>query len=668
MNINRPFEDCKTDELHFADAIQSFGALVALDEDDTIVAVSANSETFLDAAPQDLLGTDAHQSLPSALDVEALRREARANLPFDEALSVSPMRPHLRALGIGSRPVYVAAHLRNEHAIIELESASTGDVAHDASPEVVQRLSDRVAAARTANDAASVLVHTIAELTGFARVMAYRFLPDWHGEVVDEHLAPGLDGFRGLRFPASDIPANARKLYLAKRQRIIADVAAETVPVFGAKEGMTLDLLGSELRAVHPIHIEYLKNMGVAASFSVSIVVEGRLWGMIACHHLEPRRLGLATRQACELAATIASLQIANLESVEDLRTTQRYATAFDRAWHHLDRSGATRLEDVIPDLRDAFEADGVLSRVQDRTHRDGDVPTGHGEKRLRAWVDAWPNDEVTASSRVPDGLADDSEVVRAASGILHVPLGTTGYVTFLRREEVETVEWAGRPPHATDTDGDLTPRTSFGIWREATRGQARRWRDADIEAGERLRDTLVKQLEHAELERRASTDVVTGLPNRALFESTLAASLEEASDRTAAVLMIDLDSFKEINDTFGHPAGDDLLKWVAERLRGSIRGGEVASRFGGDEFAVLIRNVTDRDEIAAAASRVVQSVGTAYRLGDRRIDVQASVGAARIRSEGDTTKAVMARADEALYQAKRAGGDRYVIAEDDGA
>lgn len=139
-------------------------------------------------------------------------------------------------------------------------------------------------------------------------MLLYRFLPGWHGEVLDERLAPGVEGYLGLRFPLSDIPANARRLYLAKRQRIIADVRSATVPVVGVRDGMTLDLRGSELRAVHPIHLEYLVNMGVEASFSVSIVAEGRLWGMVACHHFAPRRLGLMTRQACEMVASIASL------------------------------------------------------------------------------------------------------------------------------------------------------------------------------------------------------------------------------------------------------------------------------------------------------------------------------------------------------------------------
>ena len=136
----------------------------------------------------------------------------------------------------------------------------------------------------------------VRQLTGYDRVMLYQFLPEWHGKVVAEVCQPGVEGFLGLHFPAGDIPPNARRLYLVKHQRVIADVNAEPVPVLSASADTMVDLTYSQLRAVHPVHIQYLKNMGVEASFSVSLVVAGRLWGMIACHHFAPRQVPLSWR------------------------------------------------------------------------------------------------------------------------------------------------------------------------------------------------------------------------------------------------------------------------------------------------------------------------------------------------------------------------------------
>lgn len=667
MSINRPFADCKIADLHLADAIQSFGAMVVLDGEDTVVAVSANSEAFLGATPQDLLGTDARRSLPPGIDLDEVR------VPAAEAGAGGPIRLRLRAVEVDGRTLTTAVHARDGTVIVELEEPGDGDASLVETGEAVQRLTERLEDVSAPEDTARLLMNAIADLAGFDRVMLYRFLPGWHGEVLDERLVPGTDGYLGLRFPEGDIPANARRLYLAKRQRIIADARAPTVPVLGVRDGMTLDLAGSELRAVHPTHLEYLANMGVAASFSVSIVVEGRLWGLVACHHFAPRRLGFVARRACEMLATIASLQIGNLRRVRHMHEMERHIVALERTSIELDRSGDGRLEGVLPHLREVFEADGVVGHVGGHRCHDGHVPEGATAERLRELVDGWPDDAVTAGAEVPAELAGDPEAVRLVSGVLHVPFGGDGYVTFLRREQVETVDWAGRPPDSETGEADpgpLGPRTSFAIWREATRGHARPWTAADVEAAQRLQGMLLKRWERIELERRASTDELTGLANRAAFEEALAGALGDARKAGKAVLAVDLDRFKQVNDTHGHLVGDDLLEEVAVRLRAAVRDDDLPARMGGDEFAVLLRGVADVSALAATAERVVRSLGEPYLLGIHTVEIGASVGAAFVATAGSTVDAVLARADEALYVAKRAGRGRYALAgvDDDGA
>jgi diguanylate cyclase (GGDEF)-like protein len=667
VKVNRPFADCKVADLHLADAIQSFGAMVVVDEGDTVVAVSANSEAFLGAPPQDLLGTDARRSLPPGIDLDEIRARGAGVEPG------GPIRLRLSAVEVDDRASTAAVHARAGMVIAEVQAPGDHDAALGEAGVIVQRLADRLENAAAPEDAARVLMDAVADLVGFDRVMLYRFLPDWHGEVLAERLAPGVDGYLGLRFPEGDIPANARRLYLAKRQRIIADVHAATVPVVGVREGMTLDLAGSELRAVHPTHLEYLANMGVAASFSVSIVVEGRLWGMVACHHFAPRRLGLVTRQACEMLTTIASLQIANLQRVRHVREMERHRVALDATWHALESSDAARREAALPRLREVFAADGVLGRIGGRSCHDGAVPVGGAATRLRDLVERWPDDAVTAGSQVPRELADDPDAARCASGVLHVPFGADGYVCFLRREQVETVAWAGRPPSADGSDAAhaaLTPRASFAIWREDTRGRAAPWTAAEVESAERLRTLLVERQERVELERRATTDELTGLANRAAFEEALGDVLADVRRAGEAVLAIDLDRFKEVNDAFGHPVGDDVLAEVAQRLRATLRVGDLAARLGGDEFAALLHGVSDASALADVAARVVRVLGEPYLLDEHAVDVGASVGAAFVANAGDTVDAVMARVDEALYAAKRAGRGRYALAgaSDDGA
>jgi diguanylate cyclase (GGDEF)-like protein len=668
MTINRPFADCETADLHLANAIQSFGAMVVVDADDTIVAVSANSEPFFGASPQDLLGTDARCSLPAALDLDAARALA------DEPARGGPLRLSLRQIEVAGRDLTVAVHARDGHVIVETQAPDVEDMTAGEAAGVVQRMTDDLEGATTPEDAARLMLDAVARLAGFDRAMLYRFLPGWHGEVVDERLAAGVSGYLGLRFPAGDIPANARRLYTVKRQRIIADVGASTVPVLGVREGMSLDLSGSELRAVHPVHLEYLENMGVSASFSVSIVAKGRLWGMVACHHFASRTLGFVRRQACETVAAIASLQIANVERIAHLDRMSEHRVV--RAWARaqVESDGEVRLPVILPRLREAFGADGALAGLEGARYVDGDVPEGASADRLRALCARWPRDAVTAGSEVPSELADDAEVVRAASGILHLPLGDDAFVTLLRREQAETVTWAGRPPTDAELASDgkpLGPRTSFAMWREAVRGHASPWSAADVESAEALRTMLLEQLERAELEEMARTDELTGLANRVAFDASLREALSDGGWRRTAVLMLDLDGFKQVNDTYGHPVGDRLLEHVADRLRGTLRQGDVAARLGGDEFAVVLRDAPDEPSLAGAASRVVAALGEAMAVDGRSLVVTASVGAALARGPDDTADALTERADRALYAAKGGGRNRYVVAgpdEDEGS
>jgi diguanylate cyclase (GGDEF)-like protein len=662
VTVNRPFADCDTAELSLADSIQSFGAMVVVDADDTIVAASANSERFFGTSPQDLLGTDARTTLPTALDLDAIRASA------DEAADDGPLRLNLRPVNIDGHDLTAAVHARGGRVIVEVQAPEANDLSAGDAAQVVQRLTDRLTGVTEPEDAARLLLDAVAQLVGYDRAMLYRFLPGWHGEVLDERLAPDTSGFEGLRFPAGDIPANARRLYLAKRQRIIADVEDPTVPVLGVREGMSLDLTGSELRAVHPVHLEYLENMGVRSSFSVSIVANERLWGMVACHHFAPRALGFARRQACEMVATIASLQIAHLERLAYLNRLAEHRLV--RAWARvqIEHDGDVRLSAVLPRLREAFGADGALARFDGDTFADGDVPEGAAAERLHGVCARWPRDAVTAGSEVPSELAADAEVVRAASGVLHVPLAEVGDLTLLRREQVETVDWAGRPPSEEEgaNGKQLNPRASFARWREAVRGHAAPWSAADVESAEALRTMLLEQIERAELQEMAKTDELTGLANRAAFYASLRDALSDDGWRRTGLLMADLDGFKEVNDTYGHPVGDRLLEHVAEQVRRVVRQGDVPARLGGDEFAVVLRDVPDEASLEGAASRVVDALDEGAEVDGRRLKVTASVGAAFARGPEDTADALTERADRALYAAKGGGRNRFVLAESD--
>ncbi|CAN5632100.1 hypothetical protein BH23DEI1_BH23DEI1_22320 [soil metagenome] len=656
MRVNLPFADCDLAELHMADSIQPFGAMLVLDDQDVVVALSTNVDAYLVTTAQSLLGTDARTSLPPGIDLAAVRAEAPVSTG-NEAV-----RLHLRTVSVAHRSLSLAAHARGSHLVLEFADPGAGDASLNSAANVVQRLTNRLEEADEPADVAGVLMNTVADLTGFDRTMLYRFLPEWHGEVLDERLAEGLEGFRGRRFPAGDIPENARRLYRLKRQRIIADARATPVPVVGVQNGMTLDLTGSELRAVHPVHLEYLANMGVVASFSVSIVTRGQLWGMIACHHRSPRVLEFVTRQACEMAATIASLHIANLERASHLRELDRLRADLARIWSEAERNGRIDIRAVMPHLRSAFQADGAVACRDGVRHTDGAVPTPATLERLHAVCTRESGNAVHSWSRVPTELIDDPEAARVASGLLYLPLGRDASLTLLRHEQVESVEWAGRPPDDGTVEPRREPRTSFAVWREATRGHANPWSAAALEAAGSVRNHLVDERTRAVLELRASTDELTGLANRATFLKVVRERLADALRSDVVLLLVDLDGFKQINDTYGHVTGDRLLERVGERLLHVTRDADVTARLGGDEFAIVMHRVASVQALSAAAARIVASLGAPYHVGDQTLTVSASVGGAFALAD-DSSDTLVQRADGALYDAKDAGRNRFVIA-----
>ncbi|MFP2931665.1 GAF domain-containing protein, partial [Pyxidicoccus sp. 3LG] len=216
---------------------------------------------------------------------------------------------------MAGRPCSALLHDSDGLAVLELEPLSATDAtAEEDALAALHRLVSPLARARGTSALLQVAAEAVRALTGFDRVMVYRFHADWHGEVVAESLGGDVDSFMGMHFPASDIPVQARALYTRNPLRLIADAKARPVgllPPTLPDTGRPLDLSGAALRSVSEVHLEYLRNMGVGASFSVSLLKDGALWGLIACHHLSPHHVSAARRQACEVLARLLSLQLA---------------------------------------------------------------------------------------------------------------------------------------------------------------------------------------------------------------------------------------------------------------------------------------------------------------------------------------------------------------------
>ncbi|MEM1343797.1 MAG: HWE histidine kinase domain-containing protein [Pseudomonadota bacterium] len=340
-------------------------------------------------------------------------------------------------------------------------------------------------------------------LTGFDRVVVYRFHDDDSGEVVGEDCDPSItDSFLGLRYPASDIPQQARALYLRNEVRSISNVDAPLSPVLpepGPGE-VALDLSMSCLRSVSPIHLEYLRNMGVQASMSVSIIVNDRLWGLFACHHRTPRTIAYPRRCAAELYGQLFSLLLEQRIGQAE-RTMSANARAFqDRIVDGL-RDGvsvAERFEEIEEHARSVIPFDGIALWVEGEYRGRGLTPTRSEFEKIAAFLDTVPADRLFHTDALARYLPEAAEMGGRACGVLAIPISRTvrDYLVLFRREIAETVRWAGNPekPATLGPNGiRLTPRKSFEAWRETVSGKAPAWSEAELRMADALRVSLLQ-------------------------------------------------------------------------------------------------------------------------------------------------------------------------------
>jgi len=304
--------ECAREPIHLLGSVQSHGALLALAEPDlTITVASANTTAVLGVAPDVLLG------LPVAdiLGAEQARQLHEAASDDDSVAAIVPVQLEQRKTGY---QLEASVHRSDGLVICEFERSADQPFRFSSFYPAARRALLQLEGTRTVTGLSQAAVRQVRAFTGYDRVVAYRFDGDGPGEVIAEDVAPGWEPWLGLWFPAIDVPPQARRLYLQNWIRVIADVndrGATLIPPQRPGTQRPLDLSGSALRTVSSYHLEYLRNIGVRGSMSLSLIQDGRLWGLMACHSGTPRRLSADQRAACEMFGIALSLQ---LNAVED--------------------------------------------------------------------------------------------------------------------------------------------------------------------------------------------------------------------------------------------------------------------------------------------------------------------------------------------------------------
>jgi len=610
---------CDKEPIRTPGSIQPHGFLLSLSPTLTVLQASDNLAV--------LTGIDAAAALGQPLS---------AVLGADAAATLGAC---LHAVHLGQRPLLLCtvalAHggqfdaLAHEYdGLLVLEFEASGSAPFDLRQlyrqvgEFLIKLDDAASVA----DMSRIACDDIRAVTGFGRVMVYQFDQDGHGHVLAESRDADYPSYLGQRFPASDIPRQARELYTLNRIRLIGDAnytPARLVPPINPVTGRANDLSFAALRSVSPIHLQYMRNMGTLASMSVSLMVKGQLWGLISCHHATPCRVPFDSRSACEQLGQILAMCIGAREDADELtfRLDVRRIMVSMLAGLTQGADFIDNMDSVFPQLLQFGRAGGAALLFDDRLLSYGDTPSDDAIHALVGWLDVNAHGDVFHTDQLSSVYPGGAALTANASGLLAMPISRIHkhYLLWFRPEVVHTIDWAGNP-HQKDGAGAaamLTPRQSFGVWRETIHGISAPWHSGEIELAVEFRAALIgialeraeQMAELAEELGRANKELeafsysvshdlraplrhIVGFSDL-LLEAAGNDSLEKRqrflrnikdSARLAGKLVDDLLSFSQMGRAALRPASfalDDMVRTCREKLALDMRGREIAWHIG---------------------------------------------------------------------------------------
>lgn len=685
------FSQCDREPISTCGAIQPFGCLLVVDpETGRILACSANAEMYLGVDTETLLDVPLSQALPVAG-----APELHAALHADpEQAAFQPSFFQARAPR-DERPLAVRLHRWRDRLLLEIEPH--GEMTMDARLRGfdVESFQRRLRASEDVKQICREAADAFRYLTDFERVLVYRFDTDDSGVVIAESLAPDTwPSTLGLRYPATDIPRQARALYRETPMRYAPSRDHSDVPLLSRTLAPdSIDIGIAHLRAQSPIHRNYLQRFGVNGSMSLSIMQDERLWGLVIFHHRAPHPVtSYVRRRLIELAGCL-SARVALIEERERTLAAQLGMSRVNTIVGEIDveqpfpesfiGQERTLCELVDADLVQLYRRGQPLFFGQNCSLAPDQVDELLAFLRTRPgpiWNTDCLSGEFEPAAAYPDRLA----------GVLVVFIDEPreNMLLFGRRRVKYTVDWGGDPAalpfSSRDTERPFGwPTRDFQVWREERTHHSLPWSEVSLATGmalknliqqvivanaahfERLAQSLASQRDQLhqsreEMRHRALHDALTGLPNRVRFREALIEAID-AGRRTGqgfAVALMDIDHFKTINDTLGHDKGDVLLCAVAERLRTELPEPGLVARLGGDEFALLLPSATEAAIATDQAERIVESLRRAIVVGEDSFSITSSLGLAMGGPDSEPGE-LLKQADLALYRAKEEGRNR---------
>ena len=493
--------NCDREPIHIPGFIQPYGVLLVLQEHDLkILQVSNNIEKVFELSSDALLNQTLDKLLGS-YQTDSLK-QALAN--HVDLQSINPFKLSIQSTN-KSNSFNGLVHRSEEFLLLELEPSLSQEVLGFLDLYHLTRTSAKsIQNTKSFQDLCHVIVREIRKLTGLDRVMLYKFDPEGHGTIIAEDKEASLSPFLGLRYPKTDVPQQARQLYLENWIRLITDINYEPVEIIPTTNPTTrqpTDLSQSVLRSVSPLHVEYLQNMGVAASMSISIIKDGQLWGLIACHHYSPKFVSYEIRSACEFLGQVMSLQISYVEHQEHQDYRIALKTIHNKLVEQMLRS-LSFIDGLFgdhPNLLDLNNAQGAAVWDSGNCRTIGITPTTEQIQAIVEWLAESSDRDVFQTHYLSSVLPEAATFKDFASGLLAVLVSPQHYILWFRPEVIQTVNWAGNPqkPISHDEAGEvrLSPRKSFDLWKETVQLQSSPWLSCEVDAAIELQQAVVKSV-----------------------------------------------------------------------------------------------------------------------------------------------------------------------------
>lgn len=597
--------NCDKEPIHIPGKVQPHGFLVSVSSATLLISyISQNTGRFTGINAQDLLGKHINE-LSAALNATApaeqlshLLNVSKLNKSFE---NINPFR-----IDINGEDWYVIINPSGNQLILEFEPAESNlalDVQKVIGRSVTEILSGRNLETLLTNAAAEVK-----KVIAYDRVMIYRFNEDGHGEVVAEVKNDDLEPFFGLHYPASDIPRQARELYKINLTRIIADVYAEDAPIITYQEdGAPLDLTHSGLRAVSPIHVQYLKNMGVASSFSISLIAHGELWGLIACHNYSPRFINYKARDAAKLIGQLLSSALEYRQDEEDTEKLQQLIAAANTVSGNLKNydnlqealiAGKTTIKDITEAAGAAVIFNGIVTTI-------GKTPTQAQITDIAGWLQANMSDAIYYTNRFPEIHTAARACSETASGIMACSLSKdlTELVIWFKPEQLTTISWAGKPDKPAEKGEDgllyLNPRQSFEAWTEIVKNTSDRWSNEEVSAVVKIREEIIYAINRRANEIRLLNErLQLAYEELDTFSYTISHDLRTPLSSIKSYSEFLLQSNKSLDDNARRILervvnGADKMNFLIQEILNYTRVGRADLKYNKIDMSALLKEVT---------------------------------------------------------------------------